>query len=244
MNNLKAISQNDTELRVANYIILFGGEDLSGEYFTKNTEIKSAYTDLGMLYVDFEHGLDVDDTGNDQNNVLGVVDWKSAKVDEQGIFVERILNRQSQYIKYISDLIEAGVVGTSSQAVSGKTVKKSNGEIVEWPLMRDSITFTPMEPRMLGENALASAKSLVELVPNCKSLRSLVGLKTIENAKNIEVITDLKSAERYLRDSGLSRNAATAFMAKVRNIDQSDSDTYVRRQMIDSLNKTIEMIKS
>ena len=217
MNNLKAVSKTDNELVVENYIILFGGEDLSGEFFTKDTEIKSAYTDLGILYVDFEHGYDVVDTGNDPDNVLGYVDWKSSKIDDKGIFVRRVLNRQSQYVQYISDLIDAGVVGTSSQAVSGKTVKKSSGEIIEWPLMRDSITFTPLEPRMLGENALSAAKSLVELVPYCKSLRSLAGLKTIENAKNIELITDLKSAEKYLRDSGLSKSAATAFMAKVRS---------------------------
>jgi hypothetical protein len=235
MNNLKAISKTDTEFRVGNYIILFGGEDLSGEFFTKNTEIKSAYTDLGVLYVDFEHGFDVDDIGNDQNNVLGVVDWKTAKVDDKGIFVERVLNRQSQYIQYISDLIDAGVVGTSSQAVSGKTVKKSSGEIIEWPLMRDSITFTPMEPRMLGENALSAAKSLAKMVPYCKSLSALAGLKVIENAKNIELISDLKSAEKYLRDSGFSRTESVAFVARVKSLGQSDSAGDMQ-QLIDALN--------
>ena len=241
MNNLKAVSKTNNELVVENYIILFGGEDISGEFFTKDTEIKSAYTDLGILYVDFEHGYDVVDTGNDPDNVLGYVDWKSSKIDDKGIFVRRVLNRQSQYVQYISDLIDAGVVGTSSQAVSGKTVKKSSGEIIEWPLMRDSITFTPLEPRMLGENALSAAKSLVELVPYCKSLRSLAGLKTIENAKNIELITDLKSAEKYLRDSGFSRTEAVAFMARVKSLKQSDSvdDMHI---LIDSLRKNIEKI--
>lgn len=234
MNNLKAVSKTDNELVVENYIILFGGEDISGEFFTKDTEIKSAYTDLGILYVDFEHGYDVVDTGNDPDNVLGYVDWKSAKIDDKGIFVKRVLNRQSQYVQYISDLIDAGVVGTSSQAVSGKTVKKSSGEIIEWPLMRDSITFTPMEPRMLGENALSAAKSLVKLVPSCKSLRSLVGLKVVEAAKNIELITDLKSAEKFLRDSGFSRTEAVSFMARVKSLKQSDSAEDMQ-QLIDAL---------
>mgnify|MGYP006318431975 FL=1 len=235
MNNLKSLSQTENELRVGNYIILFGGRDLSGEFFTKNTEIKSAYTDLGLLYVDFEHGFDADDTGNDENNVLGVVDWKTAKIDDKGVFVERVLSRRSEYVQFLEELINAGVIGTSSQAVSGKAVKKSDGEIIEWPLMRDSLTVTPMEPRMIGENILTAAKSLVEIFPTSKSLRELTGLKSQDSQKNIELITDLKSAERYLRDSGLSRSAAVAFMAKVKNLPtQSDSDAGMQ-QLVEAL---------
>lgn len=235
MNNLKSLSQTENELRVGNYIILFGGKDLSGEFFTKNTEIKSTYTDLGLLYVDFEHGFDVDDTGNDENNVLGVVDWKTAKIDDKGVFVERVLSRRSEYVQFLEELINAGVIGTSSQAVSGKAVKKSDGEIIEWPLMRDSLTVTPMEPRMIGENILTAAKSLVEIFPTSKSLRELTGLKSQDSQKNIELITDLKSAERFLRESGLSRSAAVAFMARVKNLPiQSDSDAGMQ-QLVEAL---------
>lgn len=95
---------------------------------------------------------------------------------------------------------------------------------------------------MLGENALSSAKSLVELVPYCKSLRSLVGLKTIENAKNIELITDLKSAEKYLRDSGFSRTEAVAFMARVKSLKQSDSAGDMQ-QLIDALKNREKIIQ-
>jgi len=241
MNNLKSLNKTDSELRVGNYIILFGGEDLSGEFFTKNTEVKSAYTDLGILYVDFEHGHDFEDTGNNQDNVLGVVDWKTAKIDDKGIFVERVLSRRSDYVKFLEELIDFGVIGTSSQAVSGKAVRKSNGEIIEWPLMRDSLTVTPMEPRMIGENVLTAAKSLVGLFPGSKSLREFAGLKEKEQQKSIDLITDLKSAERYLRESGLSKSAATAFMAKVRSFKRSDSvdDMHI---LIDSLRKNIEKI--
>jgi len=232
MNNLKAISSTDNELRVANYIILFGGEDLGGEYFTKNTEVKSSYTDLGVLYVDFEHGFDPDGVGNDGDNILGVVDWKTAKVDDKGIFVERLLNRRSQYVQFVEELITAGLIGTSSQASPGKAVRKSSGEIIEWPLMRDSLTVTPMEPRMLNSNTLLAAKSLVDIFPSSKSLRMLAGMVQ----RDIESITDLKSAERYLRDSGMSRTEAVAFMAKAKNFGQSESDGSMQ-QIIEALKR-------
>ena len=61
-NALKTISSTDDELRVGNYIVLFGGRDLEGiasdaknadgslgEYFTKDTQLESSYTKAGVL---------------------------------------------------------------------------------------------------------------------------------------------------------------------------------------------------
>ena len=107
-NNLKAVSKTDTELRVGNYIVLFGGKDISGEFFTQKTAFSSNYTDVGLLYVDFEHGRDPDKVGNSKANVLGVVDWSTAKADDKGIFVERVLNRRAKYVEFLEELIEAG----------------------------------------------------------------------------------------------------------------------------------------
>ncbi len=232
MNNLKIHSLNDDELRVENYMILFGGEDLAGEFFTKNTKFESTYTDLGVLYVDFEHGFD-SKSRNIHDSVMGVVDWKTAKVDDKGVFVQRVLNRRSKYVEYLADLIEAGIIGTSSEAVAEDVMKKSTGEIIQWPLVRDTLTATPMEPRMIGENILIAAKSLSEILPDSKTLKSLLG-ETIEDDATIDQIIDLKSAERFLRDAGLSRSAAVAFMARVKSLKQRDSADDMK-QLIESL---------
>lgn len=45
----------------------------------------------------------------------------------------------------------------------------------------------------------------------------------VQGVKNIEVIEDLKSAEQFLRDSGLSRREAVAFISRVKSLSQSDS---------------------
>lgn len=175
-NALKAVSRTDAELRAANYIILFGGRDLegvgsprvnadgsTGEYFTKTTNLDSFYTRHGTVLMDWEHGQ-----GELGDEVLGVVDWKTARVDDKGVFVERVLNRRNRYVRWLEELgwFDNGTLGTSSHAEPDNVEKASDGAIIRWPLMRDTITVQPMEPRMLAENQLQAFKALGLPVPN------------------------------------------------------------------------------
>ena len=175
-NALKAIKRTDEEITVGNYIVLFGGRDLegvgsprvnedgtTGEYFTPQTDVSSIYTKAGVLYEDWEHA-----TGEAGDDLLGLVDWKTAKVDDKGIFVERVLSRRNQYVRWLDELgwFDNGMLGTSSQADPNQTEKAANGEILRWPLVRDTITVTPMEPRMISENHLQAFKALGIPVPD------------------------------------------------------------------------------
>jgi HK97 family phage major capsid protein len=184
-NALKTISKTDDELRIANYMSLFGGRDLTsfsgrgiqpnpdgslGEYFSPQTDFESDYTKTGMLYVDFEHSLDPDGLGIGQDDILGYVDWKTARKDERGLFVERVLNRRQKYVQFLEELIDAGLIGNSTEAVQGKAKRTERGEIVAWPLKRDTLTVNPMEPRMLSDNQLRAVKALAEVMPEIKSL--------------------------------------------------------------------------
>lgn len=179
-NALKAINRTDAELRVANYIVLFGGRDLegvasprknedgsAGEYFTEATTFDSDYTQTGVIYVDWEHSAR---DGVTPDDILGYVDWKTARVDEKGLFVERVLNRRNRYVQYVEELIDAGLIGNSTEAVPTGVAKAPNGEIKAWPLRRDTLTVTPMEPRMLSQNAIAAIKGLSERYPALKAL--------------------------------------------------------------------------
>lgn len=169
-NALKALSRTDAELRVANYIVLFGGRDLEGigsgivngdgskgEYFTVKTLLDSPYTKAGALYVDWEHTQ-----GEAGDDLLGVVDWKTARIDDKGVFVERVLQRRNQYVQWLDELgwFDDGTLGTSSHADPDGVEKAADGEILRWPLFRDTITVQPMEPRMLSENHLQAFKAL------------------------------------------------------------------------------------
>lgn len=175
-NALKTVSKTDSELRVANYIVLFGGRDLegtvndnknvdgtSGEFFTKATKLDSPYTATGHLLVDWEHGQGKHLDGNDSpgdDDIFGFVDWKSAEIDDVGVWVERVLSRRSKYMRHLETLIDAGAIGNSSEAITKDVAKKDGGEIAIWPLRRDTFTVTPMEPRMMSENVIQAMKAL------------------------------------------------------------------------------------
>ena len=183
-NCLKAISIEGDEMRVANHIILFGGRDLEGlaskkinadgsrgEYFTAKTVLDSAFTETGRLLVDWEHGrtkgvMDGDDlTAPGRDDILGYVDWKTAKATKRGLWVERVLNLRNKYMAFLKHLIEAGKIGTSSEATDDGVQKAADGRIITCPLRRDTLTIKPMEWRMMTDNTLLAkaVNGLLEL---------------------------------------------------------------------------------
>jgi len=168
-NALKAISIEGDEMRVGNYIALFGTRDLSGilgisphrggEYFTTQTVFESDYTKAGTVCVDFDHGLGMTGRGSDmpapgRDDILGHVDWSTAKADSRGLWVERVLNRRNKYMKFLEQLIKAGMIGTSSECIPQGAKKSGDGRIEAWPLRRDTLTVSPMEWRMMTQNPL------------------------------------------------------------------------------------------
>lgn len=186
-NALKAISKTDDQLVVGNYLILFGGRDLTGignvnetgrrigdpalmkknidgsigERFSPQVDIDSAYTFKGVIDEDWEHGS----AEIDADEVLGYANLKSARRDDRGIFAERVLNRRNGYVKWLEELIDEGLIGTSTEAIEGKAVRQPDGTIVKWPLKRDTLTVMPFDPRMMKENSLRAVKALGIALP-------------------------------------------------------------------------------
>src|SRR5690606_630366 len=106
---------------------------------------------------------------------------------------------------------------TSSQAVPGKTSREKDGHITSWPLMRDSITFTPAEPRMAGVNALMAAKSLHKELPHIKSLARIAMIEPEEGScmkSAIESAESRKEFEEILRNVGFSRTDAKTLVSR------------------------------
>lgn len=172
-NSLKTVSKTENELVVANYLVLFNARDLEGimsrqvnedgtkgEYFTKATVLESDYTNTGQLLIDWEHRKQPDSVGPDEEDIFGYVDWKSAVVDDTGLFVKRVLNRRNRYIKILEALFDAGMIGNSTEPIQKEVSKASDGQILTWPLKRDSCSVMPMDWRMMTSNHLEVVKAL------------------------------------------------------------------------------------
>jgi hypothetical protein len=152
--------------RVGGYLITFSdaaSPDLTGEYFTKDTDYDLADGDSRSVY--YAHGLD---------EQLGVkkIGRFTAKTDAIGIWVEAQLNLRDEYEKAILDLAAKGKLGWSSGApahlVTRKAVETKDGatvrEITHWPIAEGSLTPCPAEPRN-GAVALKSLSSILGLHP-------------------------------------------------------------------------------
>jgi HK97 family phage prohead protease len=59
----------------------------------------------------------------------------------------------------------------------------------------------------------------------------------VQGVKSIETIEDLKSAEQFLRDSGLSRREAVAFIGRIKSLGQRDADEGEMQQIVEALKR-------
>lgn len=164
---------NDNELVLDTYIALYGGSDLTGERFTKNTQFESVYTRQGFVAVDWEHGLEPDDvkTQPTRDDIFGTVNWGTHKSDDIGLLAQSVLDRREAYVTdFIEPLARAGLLGTSSESIPKKIRKTADGTIEAWPLKRLTLTVNPAEIRMLNDHQVEVIKSLVDEMPALKSL--------------------------------------------------------------------------
>lgn len=164
---------NDNDLVLDGYIALFGGTDLVGEHFAPDTKFDSSYTSKNVVLIDWEHGLEPDGVKNQPgvDDVLGKVDWLTARNDDIGLLARHVLDRRESYVsEFVEPLARAGLLGSSSEAVPKGITREPGGKITAWPIKRQSLTVNPAEPRLLTDNQLQVIKSLSEKYPALKSL--------------------------------------------------------------------------
>lgn len=121
--------------------IVYGGTDLAGDTFTKNTDLGASRSFEG-LPVYYDHAL------SGLKSQIGVVKYWEA--DDEGIEVEIELDRRHKYAKEVMELVKRGGLGLSTGSLPHLVVRK-DGELKRWVVGEISLTPTPAEPRTLTE---------------------------------------------------------------------------------------------
>jgi len=136
-------------------------------------------------------------------------DWLSAKEDDVGLFLKGKVDLNHRDGPSLLSAMKRKAMEGLSTGTLRKTLKydrkEDGGRIITWADLREvSVVTFPME-----ENAMVLAVK-----------------------SEIELITDLKSAEIFLRDSGVfSRTTATAFVSQLKGLCQSESDAELKEQI-------------
>lgn len=149
-DSVKALNDNG---KVGGYLVRYGADndpDLTGDYFTKDTDFGEAER-LPVLY---QHGFDE----MLKRRKIGVA---NVRKDEVGLWVEAQLELRDDYEKQIFELAKSGKLGWSSGTAAHVVERENTGKaayIKQWFLAEASLTPTPAEYR----NSVVSIKSLAQ----------------------------------------------------------------------------------
>lgn len=170
---VQILDDTKSSLKVAGYGVVFGGQDVVGDFFTPSTDFwaDDASRTPPVLY---QHGQD------DSLKRARVGKVTSVRADDTGLWIEAQLNASSKYLDAIRHLVQKGILGWSSGSVGHLVdrVKRADGrkEITSWPIFEFSLTPTPAEPRTIGVRELKSMALLApELAPLVDSMKQVEG---------------------------------------------------------------------
>ncbi len=138
-------SMDEDSATIMGYGVIFGGEDLEGEHFSKDTDLMLDLVPNKPLF--YEHTQDL------PQHPLG----KSIKEvpDEVGIWIEAQIDKSKAYAEAVLELIGEGVMGLSS-GTAGHLAQREGSFIRRWPIVEYSLTPQPAEPRTLGVSEIKS----------------------------------------------------------------------------------------
>lgn len=169
MQTLKILEQDDETAIVGGYGVVFGGEDLEGEMFAADTDYMLDLVPVKPVYID--HAGDTFVTADGKtiklvgvNEPVGTVTEVTA--DDVGLYMKLQLEKAGRYWSVVEQMIGTGKAGLSSGTVS-HLARRNGKNITRWPIVEESITLTPAEPRTVGVERL---KALAELNPGLKAL--------------------------------------------------------------------------
>jgi HK97 family phage major capsid protein len=170
--------------------IVYGGQDLTGDRFTKATDLGDTRSFVGTP-VYYDHGL-----SSIRGQIGTVKAWTPVG---DGIDVQIELDKRLDYIDDVMKLVKSGALGLSTGALSHLVVRQA-GELKRWVVGEISLTPTPAEPRTLTEVKATQDDTVrtatATLSPSDTTLTNQLKGTTVENINQIvqdAVVTALKN---------------------------------------------------
>ncbi len=155
----------------------FKGRDLDGEYFSARTDPKPDwFRDRPVI---FHHGGDTEL----KDAIVGTEE--PIEKERDGWWADMWLDQQSRYFDRIEGMLEKGRLYGSSGSMPHLVKKASDGEILVWPHVEQTLTFTPINPfaRITAAKAVGDFQSAgIELDPTLRAVFS-----------HLEDVADLKA---------------------------------------------------
>jgi HK97 family phage major capsid protein len=169
MHALKVVTETDEAIVLGGYGVVFGGEDLEGETFTPTTDYMLDLVPVKPVYIDHSEDSFVTTDGKTVklrgiHEPVGRVTEVTA--DDTGLYMELQIEKANRYWSIVEAMVRTGKAGLSSGTI-GHLARREGKQITRWPLVEESITLTPAEPRTVG---LERLKSLAALNPTLKAL--------------------------------------------------------------------------
>ena len=137
---------------IKHYPFLWGGKnmtDVEAEYFTRESDLWDSRQGATRPLT-WDHNQDGTFSKSAGVQIGTTVEWGD---DEIGRWAISKLDNAHKYRKAIDGLIEAGVLGSSSDSALQYVERVKTGKstwLKQWPWFATALTETPAEPRMVG----------------------------------------------------------------------------------------------
>lgn len=201
MYELKILSETDAHAIIGGYGVVFGGVDLDGETFTAETDFMLDLVPEKKVFID--HSEDTYVMADGKRVKLMGIDEPVGRVlevtpDDTGLYMRLQVEKSNRYWRIVESMLATGKAGLSSGTI-GHLARREGKTITRWPIVEESITLTPAEPRTVGsvrrlKQVAASNPEIEALIPEATGSAAVDNAIEESAAVTIE-ITDTEKEE-------------------------------------------------
>ena len=184
MHELKILSETDDHAIIGGYGVVYGGADLDGETFTAETDFMLDLVPEKLAFID--HSEDTYVMADGKRVKLMGIDEPVGRVievmpDDTGLYMRLQVEKSNRYWRIVESMLATGKAGLSSGTI-GHLARREGKTITRWPIVEESITLTPAEPRTVG-----SVRRLKHVVESNPELEAVIPQATTGQSERIDL---------------------------------------------------------